>query len=543
MSPAARDSVLVVGSGASAVHFALTALRRGFSVTMLDVGHPRPAPVAPGATISELKNVLDDSVAYFLGAAGEKTVYPAPTPKHYGFPPSKSYVFEWPARFDVRSRGFEPTISFARGGLAEAWTAGCYEFNDEDLAAFPISASELQPYYAEVARRIGVGATEDDLARFSPFTAPYLEPLAADPHSQRLLERYAQHRARLNERRGFYLGRSRVATLSHDHAGRQACSGLGRCLWGCPRDALYTPSITLRECLTHESFTYRAGYLVGHFSADPRGRVTAVEARDLASGASASFTADWIVLAAGTLGSSAIYLESLRRREGRIKTLGGLMDNTHVVMPFVTPSHVGQGVETASYQFHHLALAVAGAQGEQLAHGQITTLRSAAVHPIVQSLPLSLRDGLRVFRRVRSALAVANIWGAGQRNDRNAITLREQPDGDAAIVIECETASPDAVVQSPGVRAARGAITELGCIVPSGLTRALPLGSSVHYAGTLPMTESESADTCDARGRVRGFENLLVVDGASFAGLPAKNLTFTLMANASRIADALAEDA
>jgi choline dehydrogenase-like flavoprotein len=38
---------------------------------------------------------------------------------------------------------------------------------------------------------------------------------------------------------------------------------------------------------------------------------------------------------------------------------------------------------------------------------------------------------------------------------------------------------------------------------------------------------------------VRGFRGLHVVDGASFPWLPAKNLTFTLMANAVRIAAAL----
>ncbi len=41
----------------------------------------------------------------------------------------------------------------------------------------------------------------------------------------------------------------------------------------------------------------------------------------------------------------------------------------------------------------------------------------------------------------------------------------------------------------------------------------------------------------DAHGRCRELENLLLAGGATFPELPAKNLTFTLMANASRIAD------
>ena len=42
--------------------------------------------------------------------------------------------------------------------------------------------------------------------------------------------------------------------------------------------------------------------------------------------------------------------------------------------------------------------------------------------------------------------------------------------------------------------------------------------------------------TTTSSGRMRAFENLWLADGSTFPFLPAKNLTFTLMANASRIA-------
>ena len=56
--------VTIVGSGASAVHFAATALDRGYRVTMLDVGHEKPAAVLPDASLVELKRRLDDPAAY-----------------------------------------------------------------------------------------------------------------------------------------------------------------------------------------------------------------------------------------------------------------------------------------------------------------------------------------------------------------------------------------------------------------------------------------------------------------------------------------------
>ena len=51
------------------------------------------------------------------------------------------------------------------------------------------------------------------------------------------------------------------------------------------------------------------------------------------------------------------------------------------------------------------------------------------------------------------------------------------------------------------------------------------------------MTENGAGPTTDEPCRSRDLENLYFVDGTTFPSLPAKNLTFTLMANALRVAD------
>jgi choline dehydrogenase-like flavoprotein len=59
----------------------------------------------------------------------------------------------------------------------------------------------------------------------------------------------------------------------------------------------------------------------------------------------------------------------------------------------------------------------------------------------------------------------------------------------------------------------------------------------VHYAGVLPMTATAAPFTCTKECRSNDFENLYFVDGTTFPFLPSKNLTFTLMANATRVAE------
>ncbi|MBT8403702.1 MAG: hypothetical protein KJP18_07595 [Gemmatimonadetes bacterium] len=527
--------VLVVGSGAAGVHYALSALERGYRVTMLDVGYERPASVAPEASFLELREQLPDPLTYFLGERGKGVVYPGVGASYYGLPPSKEYVFRIPEAHRTRSRGITPSQSFARGGLAEAWTAGSYTWDDHDLADAPIGYDDLRPHYAEVAERIGVGGADDDLAEFIPFDAPYLPPLDPDPHSALLLRRYAKRRERLHRKLGFYMGRSRVATLSRPHRGRHGCAQLGRCLWGCPNEALYSPLFTLRECQAHPAFDYRPGVLVTHVEFGDDGRATAVVGRR--AGERVRIATERVVLAAGALGSTRIVLDSRYRHHGRIETATGLMDNRQVHVPFLTWSRMGAEVETASYQFHHLAFGIRRPDPRDYVHGQITTLRAAALHPIVQNLPLDTPSALAVFQRLRGGLAVANVNLRDTRRADSIATLRPGPEGDPGeLVLDYVSAPTEADAAARAVADLKRALRHLGCWVPPGMTRTLPKGTSVHYAGTLPMTPRPEPLGTDADGRLWEHPNLFVVDGAVLPALPAKNHTFTLMANAARVA-------
>lgn len=529
-------SILVVGSGATGVHFAQSMLERGHDVTLLDVGFERPLPPQPAASFAALKEELDDDGAYFLGRRGEAVVYPSAHAKPYGFPPSKAYVFRRSPGEEVVERGFHPMLSYARGGLAEAWTGGSYELRDEEFGDFPFDGGAMRPHYATVARRIGVTGAPDDLQRYSPLTAPYLAPLEPDAHSAWLAERYSQRRDRINAL-GFHLGRSRVAVLSRDHGGRQACGELGRCLWGCPRGALYRPSLTLAELLTHPRFTYRPGVHVRRVLLDAQNRALGVVAVPVDGGSETEIRSERVFLAAGALASSQIYLETLVARGETDPSLPGLMDNRHVMVPFVNLRRLGARVETASYQFHMLAMAIDTGDWRHDVHGQITALKAAAVHPIVAPLPFDLATSQRVFRRMRAALGVANVWLSDTRREVNRARLEQRVGAAPKLVLEYGDDAHDLRQTERAVDTTRRALRELGCIAPKGMVQVLARGSSVHYAGTLPMTGDELEHSCRVDGSVRGMLGLHVVDGAGFPWLPAKNITFSLMANAVRIAE------
>lgn len=529
---------LIVGSGATGVHAAWSLLDAGHDVHMMDVGYERPMAPEPEATVSQLKERLEDPLDYFLGERGEAVVYPSAHAKPYGFPSSKAYVFRRPAAFGLREQGFSPMVSFARGGLAEAWTGGSYELRSEELQMLGMEPSAMRQAYATVAGRIGVGADVDDLQRFSPVTAPYQPPLPPDAHSAALLERYANRRPSLNAA-GVYVGRSRVAVLSRDIGDRQGCTQLGRCLWGCPRKSLYAPGYTLQSLLGRDRFRYTPGTYVQRVVLDRQDRVTGVVVASAQGGAPTEIAAPRVILAAGALASTAIYLETLAARGEQVR-LGGLMDNRHVMVPFVNVLRLGREVPLAAYQFHQVALGIDTGDWRHDVHGQLTTLKAAAVHPIVTGLPFDLRTAVRVFARIRSGLGVVNLWLADQRREQNAAYLERDADGRSRLVLDYTEVDADRQATDRAVARTRSALRALGCVAPAGQVRVLDRGSSVHYAGTLPASSDDRPHTTGPDGAVRGMRGLHVVDGAVFPWLPAKNLTFTLMANAVRIAGLLA---
>ena len=70
------------------------------------------------------------------------------------------------------------------------------------------------------------------------------------------------------------------------------------------------------------------------------------------------------------------------------------------------------------------------------------------------------------------------------------------------------------------------------CVIATGA------GSSIHYAGTLPMSDDRGLPLRTApSGKLNQTRRVFLADSAPWTFLPAKGPTLTLMANARRVAD------
>jgi choline dehydrogenase-like flavoprotein len=263
-----------------------------------------------------------------------------------------------------------------------------------------------------------------------------------------------------------------------------------------------------------------------------------VTAHPINGGAPEEFPVDKLVLAAGPICTAEIFLESIHRDTGEAVELHGLMDNRQILIPFVNLKMIGRAYDPETYQFHLLAMGLEGDTPKDYVHGQITCLTTALVHPIVQKIPLDLRTGIDFFRNTRSGLGILNLNFADTRRRGNTITLGKDGSGQTSLVIKYTTQPGERRQMRQALRRAKKALLRLGCIVPPGTVKVRAKGESVHYSGTMPMSKVSGPYTTSEYCQSHCFENLFIVDGSTFPFLPAKNITFTLMANAVRVAEA-----
>ena len=150
----------------------------------------------------------------------------------------------------------------------------------------------------------------------------------------------------------------------------------------------------------------------------------------------------------------------------------------------------------------------------------------------IRDLKLSYRDALSLFRRVQHALVIAGLHFPDFASPQKNLKLVVDEQNYCGDILHADYRSlPAEIHNRRHIQASFSKILkQLGCLPVKTFETAA--GASAHYAGTLPFANDGSALTTFPGGQLAGTNNVFVADGSGFRYLPAKGLTFTLMANA-----------
>ncbi len=529
----AEPEVIIVGSGPAGVSAAFPLVQAGIRVVMLDAGMTgEPAgPELPGS-LRELRQ-SPEQWKTIVGQKFERFNSPVSLPSPKFRSPAHSYVFrDYLQRYAVETDHFAVAGSLAKGGLSNAWGAGVSMFDDWDLKNSPVSAQDLQPSYRRISKRIGIsGSNEDDLSETHGHDDSLMPPIELSATPKVLYRRYRAHRSYALSR-GLRLGRARNVVLTQALAGRHGCVSCGRCLWGCAEQAIWSAAHDVEVLKTHPAFSYRGGFFVRRLVRREAGYDVVAESLDTRQ--TARFSAKRVIVACGAIGSAKLLLDAL---------------GWHGSVPLQSTPAVAFALLVSRWRWAALADGRTSALSQLTfriddagledgyASGHLFPADTLPASDCIAHLPFSYPQSRKLLRLMQPSMVVGNCWLSG-RYSRHTLRVQTQ-DG----TLRLQGAYDQAVVEGAArIRKRLGAaLWRYGVFLLPGSFRLVPPGADVHYGGTVPMRASPRPHEADPRGEVAGLPGVHVVDGAALTSVAAKPLTFTIMANADRIAGLLAE--
>jgi choline dehydrogenase-like flavoprotein len=457
--------------------------------------------------------------------------------------------------YDLQDRPFRPELHYYVGGNSKVYGGALLRLLPADFGevrhpdgvtpAWPLSYADMEPYYARAEHMFWVHGQhgEDPFAGFrsQEYTYP---PVQHEPRIQQLsdgLEKLGLH--------PFHLPVG--IQLTQDSAGRATadspCIRCDRvdgfpCLVGAKADAEW--AVVRPALAAHPNLTLMTSTTVERLLTDPGGRCVTGVAATLPDGSAHLFSADIVVLSAGAILSAALLLKS-----GNDKHPHGLANSSDMVgrnyMRHNNLALIAFSREPNPTVFQKtLALNDFYGPGEhwQYPMGNIQMLGKSDDWQIKGAAPHGL------------GWAPSAPYGEVARHSIDFwLTSEDIPLPDSRVTLR-----PDGAIKlalQPGNNTQgltrlrhtfRGMLAKLG-LVEMAFVRSLYLHKSfdaaatAHQAGTARFGTDKVTSVLDVHCKAHDLDNLYVVDGSFMPSVGAMNPTLTIVANALRVGDHIAD--
>jgi choline dehydrogenase-like flavoprotein len=517
---------LVIGSGPAGVAAAQALLARGQRVTMIDAGvtlepereavlarlrHQSPAEFAP-ADLALVKEGMDAR----SGGVVLKRVFGSDFPYR---------VAEAQLGIDAENSALLPSL--ALGGLSNVWGAAMLPYAQRDLADWPITAQQLAPHYAAVLELTGLAARRDDLAELLPLHTDDPAGLPMSRQATRLWQALERNRDPLR-RRGLHFGSARLAVRARRGPDAAGCIACGLCMYGCAYGHIYNSADTVRRWREQQPlFDYLGGVVVERVTETASG--VTVHGHRLGSNEPWTMSGDRAFLAAGVLPSTKIVLASQQAYGHPLY----IKDSQYFLFPLLQAIGTGDVRNEALYTLSQIFIELTDpAVSPHTVHLQVYsyndlvgaalkhTLRFLAIDPLVRVLEGRLLVVQGYLHSDHSSRLRAEL-------ERGPV-LRVTPEIDSAVSRRVRQVVRKLVRHAPALRA----------LAMEPLLQIAPPGRGFHSGGTLPMRAHPEPFESDTLGRPHGWQRLHVVDSSILPTIPATTITYSVMANAHRIATA-----
>ena len=457
--------------------------------------------------------------------------------------------------YDLHDRPFRPELHYYVGGNSKVYGAALCRLLPADFGevqhpngvapAWPLDYEDMEPYYARAEHLFWVHGRHGEDPFAGPSSHDYKHPpVPHEPRIQQLsddLEKLGLHPFHLP------LG----VQLSLDADGRvtrdSPCIRCDRvdgfpCLLGAKADA---ETAVIRPALAaHPNLTMMTKTTVERLLTDPGGRSVTGAVVTLPDGSPYAFTADIIVLSAGAILSAALLLKSASDKHPQgLANSSDMVGRNYVRHNNLALIAFSREPNPAVFQ-KTLALNDFYGAGEhwQYPMGNIQMLGKSDDWQIKGAAPRRLGWGPSASYGQVAKHSI-DFWLSSEDLPRadSRITLRR----DGAIRLAVQPGN-----NTEGLarlrRTFQGMLGKLGMVDMMSvrslyLHKAFDAAATAHQAGTVRFGTDPATAALDVNCRAHDLDNLYVVDGSFMPSIGAVNPTLTIIANALRVGDHIAE--
>jgi len=509
---------IVVGSGPAGIAAARALLQRNRKVLMLDTALEPEAEV-----YDRQRELVHEGGSQLLRVAPRsRTAEGIPEKRYFG----SDFALRWIDRnTEVAYDGVSPCASFARGGLSRIWGANLLALPASEFRNWPFLRSELEPFYREILEYVPRAAPAPMAQDRFYDDWPRSTPLGLSDQARLVLEAFGRAKESL-------LADGLAIEAAHHAVHTKSCSLCGLCLSGCPWDLIYSSNQTLENLLLDPRFMYRSGVMVRTLRHE-NDRIY-VHGLDLETGEMLQFEGSRIFLGAGALNTSKILLESA----GIFDTSLMVRENQYFLAPFF---QARSGPRTPNALEHSLSQVMFSLQQPETAN-----LVHLLLYPSTLYLQSAIRNrfpawlaNLKVLDAVVPHISI--LQGYLHSDDSNSIelSLSRIDARHCKLSLKSWQNSVSTHIVSSTLSKIRRLSWKIKALVPLFSAVHGTTGKSYHLGAVLPMRKNPSGMSSDLLGRPLGLERVHIVDATCLPSIPAPNITFTTMANATRIVDAI----
>lgn len=511
---------VVVGSGPSGIMCATALIERGQRVLMLDVGN-------------RLEPSISTRLNHLINIAPE--MWPRQEPSLFksnykvsrsGIPFKPIYGSYYPyamARIEqLKQTTTNCWISEAQGGFSTVWGATVMPYDLSELSRWPVAAEDWRKAYTKIADTIGISARNDDLAENFPIYGSPRAHHRLSAQAEHLLAHWKRNRERLKGS-GFLFGASRLAMNA------ETCRYSQHCHTGCAVQAIYSTTEQLERLKRSELFEYEPGWRVQAVRRY-RGSISLI-AESVDSGGLTTFSADRVFIGAGVIATTQIVAKSLDRD----------LDLNMLYHPyFMAPAVLFKGhrkvQEERSHALCQLFLELKDPEiSANWVHMQVSTYNPIMRDELARKLkwfgPLARVGEATLLGRL------AAVQGYLHSSVSDPIRLRWRD--------SLQLSAPDMHATHERIREVVETLilnsSRLGMFPLAPLVYMGKPGDGNHIGGVFPMAATPTELQTTATGELKALPGVHLVDASVLPSLPANTITLTVMANAYRIGETVAE--